>query len=113
MDIYFFVRDCLNEHPSVVNTVIIKSCCIDEKISSTCSVLHCYTLCVSYCRQTMQFVILTYMKHLGVKVKEHRGLEHKRIRITFLPRIKVQPPDTHTHSNLYIIMQSLYNSTNE
>uniref|UniRef100_A0AAX7UU26 Rho guanine nucleotide exchange factor (GEF) 12b n=1 Tax=Astatotilapia calliptera TaxID=8154 RepID=A0AAX7UU26_ASTCA len=39
--------------------------------------------------QTMQYVILTYMKHLGVKVKEHRGLEHKRARITFLPRIKV------------------------
>lgn len=45
--------------------------------------------------QTMQYVILTYMKHLGVKVKEHRGLEHKRIRITFLPRIKfpnIRPP---------------------
>uniref|UniRef100_A0A669DRA1 Rho guanine nucleotide exchange factor 12 n=1 Tax=Oreochromis niloticus TaxID=8128 RepID=A0A669DRA1_ORENI len=43
--------------------------------------------------QTMQYVILTYMKHLGVKVKEHRGLEHKRARITF-PRIKIKqrPP---------------------
>ncbi|XP_078122077.1 rho guanine nucleotide exchange factor 12 isoform X1 [Sander vitreus] len=38
--------------------------------------------------QTMQYVILTYMKHLGVKVKEHRGLEHKRARINFLPKIK-------------------------
>ncbi|XP_030602173.1 rho guanine nucleotide exchange factor 12 isoform X2 [Archocentrus centrarchus] len=38
--------------------------------------------------QTMQYVILTYMKHLGVKVKEPRGLEHKRARINFLPRIK-------------------------
>uniref|UniRef100_A0AAQ6ACL8 Rho guanine nucleotide exchange factor (GEF) 12b n=1 Tax=Amphiprion ocellaris TaxID=80972 RepID=A0AAQ6ACL8_AMPOC len=39
-------------------------------------------------RQTMQYVILTYMKHLGVKVKEPRGLEHKRARINFLPKIK-------------------------
>uniref|UniRef100_A0A3Q3GVR9 DH domain-containing protein n=1 Tax=Labrus bergylta TaxID=56723 RepID=A0A3Q3GVR9_9LABR len=40
--------------------------------------------------QTMQYVILTYMKHLGVKVKEPRGLEHKRARINFLPKIKVR-----------------------
>ncbi|KAM7373986.1 hypothetical protein PAMP_006666 [Pampus punctatissimus] len=38
--------------------------------------------------QNMQYVILTYMKHLGVKVKEPRGLEHKRARINFLPKIK-------------------------
>ncbi|XP_023286681.1 rho guanine nucleotide exchange factor 12-like isoform X2 [Seriola lalandi dorsalis] len=38
--------------------------------------------------QTMQYVLLTYMKHLGVKVKEPRGLEHKRARINFLPKIK-------------------------
>ncbi|KAJ8397216.1 hypothetical protein AAFF_G00440500 [Aldrovandia affinis] len=37
---------------------------------------------------TMQFVILTYMKHLGVKVKEPRSLEPKRVRINFLPKIK-------------------------
>ncbi|KAJ8280592.1 hypothetical protein GJAV_G00056630 [Gymnothorax javanicus] len=37
---------------------------------------------------TMQFVILTYMKHLGVKVKEPRPLEPKRARINFLPKIK-------------------------
>lgn len=37
----------------------------------------------------MQYVILTYMKHLGVKGKEPRGLEHKRARINFLPKIKV------------------------
>uniref|UniRef100_A0A6Q2ZKZ4 Rho guanine nucleotide exchange factor (GEF) 12a n=1 Tax=Esox lucius TaxID=8010 RepID=A0A6Q2ZKZ4_ESOLU len=37
---------------------------------------------------TMQYVILTYMKHLGVKVKEPRGLEPKRVRINFLPKIK-------------------------
>lgn len=36
----------------------------------------------------MQYVILTYMKHLGVKAKEPRGLEHKRARINFLPKIK-------------------------
>lgn len=39
--------------------------------------------------QTMQYVISNYMKHLGVKVKEPRGLEHKRPRINFLPKIKV------------------------
>ncbi|KAJ8267059.1 hypothetical protein GJAV_G00137840 [Gymnothorax javanicus] len=37
---------------------------------------------------TMQFVILTYMKQLGVKVKEPRSLEPKRVRIHFLPKIK-------------------------
>ncbi|XP_053547565.1 rho guanine nucleotide exchange factor 12 isoform X2 [Bombina bombina] len=37
---------------------------------------------------TVQYVILTYMKHLGVKVKEPRCLEHKRGRIGFLPKIK-------------------------
>ncbi|XP_029924955.1 rho guanine nucleotide exchange factor 12 isoform X2 [Myripristis murdjan] len=37
---------------------------------------------------TMQYVILTYMKHLGVKVKEPRSLEPKRARINFLPKIK-------------------------
>lgn len=35
----------------------------------------------------MQYVIQSYMKHLGVKVKETKGLEHKRPRITFLPKI--------------------------
>ncbi|KAI1893774.1 hypothetical protein AGOR_G00127130 [Albula goreensis] len=40
---------------------------------------------------TMQFVILTYMKHLGVKVKEPRSLEPKRVRINFLPKIKGMP----------------------
>ncbi|KAG7260768.1 hypothetical protein CRUP_002578 [Coryphaenoides rupestris] len=37
---------------------------------------------------TMQYVILTYMKHLGVRVKEPRSLESKRVRINFLPKIK-------------------------
>ncbi|KAF7641806.1 hypothetical protein LDENG_00271520, partial [Lucifuga dentata] len=36
----------------------------------------------------MQYVILTYMKHLGVKVKEPRSFEHKRTRMNFLPKIK-------------------------
>uniref|UniRef100_A0AAQ4R329 Rho guanine nucleotide exchange factor 12 n=2 Tax=Gasterosteus aculeatus aculeatus TaxID=481459 RepID=A0AAQ4R329_GASAC len=37
---------------------------------------------------TMQYVIYTYMKHLGVRVKEPRSLESKRVRINFLPKIK-------------------------
>ncbi|MGH0171622.1 UNVERIFIED_CONTAM: hypothetical protein FKN15_061661 [Acipenser sinensis] len=38
---------------------------------------------------TMQYVILSYMKHLGVKVKEPRNLEPKRGRMgSFLPKIK-------------------------
>ncbi|XP_019519139.1 PREDICTED: rho guanine nucleotide exchange factor 12 isoform X3 [Hipposideros armiger] len=37
---------------------------------------------------TIQYVIFMYMKHLGVKVKEPRNLEHKRGRIGFLPKIK-------------------------
>ncbi|KAG8434624.1 hypothetical protein GDO86_012838 [Hymenochirus boettgeri] len=37
---------------------------------------------------SIQYVILTYMKHLGVKVKEPRSLEQKRGRIGFLPKIK-------------------------
>ncbi|XP_058489687.1 rho guanine nucleotide exchange factor 12 isoform X2 [Solea solea] len=39
---------------------------------------------------TMQYVIYTYMKHLGVRVKEPRSLESKRVRINFLPKIKIQ-----------------------
>lgn len=41
----------------------------------------------------MQYVLLTYMKHLGVKVKEPRGLEQKRARINFLPKMKVRSLD--------------------
>ncbi|XP_062995051.1 rho guanine nucleotide exchange factor 12 isoform X2 [Elgaria multicarinata webbii] len=37
---------------------------------------------------TIQYVILTYMKHLGVRVKEPRSLDQKRGRIGFLPKIK-------------------------
>ncbi|XP_075046770.1 rho guanine nucleotide exchange factor 12 isoform X2 [Mixophyes fleayi] len=36
----------------------------------------------------IQYIILTYMKQLGVKVKEPRILEHRRGRIGFLPKIK-------------------------
>uniref|UniRef100_A0A672QXU2 Rho guanine nucleotide exchange factor 12-like n=1 Tax=Sinocyclocheilus grahami TaxID=75366 RepID=A0A672QXU2_SINGR len=37
---------------------------------------------------TMQFVILSYMKQLGVKVKESRGLEHKPKLMNLFPKIK-------------------------
>ncbi|KAJ0022106.1 hypothetical protein NQD34_009596 [Periophthalmus magnuspinnatus] len=37
---------------------------------------------------TMQYVIYTYMKHLGVRVKEPLSLESKWVRINFLPKIK-------------------------
>ncbi|XP_024119708.1 rho guanine nucleotide exchange factor 12 isoform X1 [Oryzias melastigma] len=48
--------------------------------------------------QTMQYVILTYMKHLGVKVKEPR--EHKRGLMNFLPKIKVKRPEKHLLSQI-------------
>ncbi|RXN33052.1 rho guanine nucleotide exchange factor 12-like isoform X5 [Labeo rohita] len=37
---------------------------------------------------TMQFVIVSYMKQLGVKVKESRGLEHKPKLMNLFPKIK-------------------------
>uniref|UniRef100_A0AAR2L420 Rho guanine nucleotide exchange factor (GEF) 12a n=1 Tax=Pygocentrus nattereri TaxID=42514 RepID=A0AAR2L420_PYGNA len=37
---------------------------------------------------TIQYVVFTYMKHLGVRSKEQRNLESKRVRINFLPKIK-------------------------
>ncbi|XP_069802587.1 rho guanine nucleotide exchange factor 12 isoform X2 [Dendropsophus ebraccatus] len=37
---------------------------------------------------TIQYVILIYMKHLGVKVKEPRLLEQRRGRIGLIPKIK-------------------------
>ena len=49
------------------------------------------SLCVAP-STTMQYVILTYMKHLGVRCKEPRSLESKRVRINFLPKIKVLEP---------------------
>ncbi|XP_007422937.1 rho guanine nucleotide exchange factor 12 isoform X1 [Python bivittatus] len=36
----------------------------------------------------IQYVVFTYMKHLGVRVKEPRSLDQKRGRIGFLPKIK-------------------------
>lgn len=48
----------------------------------------------------MQYVISTYMKHLGVKVKEPRGLEHKRPRINFLPKIKVRFRNRHEENSV-------------
>ncbi|KAJ0004123.1 hypothetical protein NQD34_010337 [Periophthalmus magnuspinnatus] len=56
-----------------------------SKIGDQIAVIsHCSSLFSSL---TMQYVIQTYMKHLGVKVKETRGLEHKRPRVNFLPKI--------------------------
>ncbi|XP_027029769.2 rho guanine nucleotide exchange factor 12 isoform X2 [Tachysurus fulvidraco] len=37
---------------------------------------------------TIQYVIYFYLKHLGVRGKEQRNLESKRVRINFLPKIK-------------------------
>ncbi|KAM9299421.1 rho guanine nucleotide exchange factor 12 [Gastrophryne carolinensis] len=37
---------------------------------------------------SIQYVIWTYMKHLGVKVREPRILDQRRCRIGFLPKIK-------------------------
>uniref|UniRef100_A0A672QXW3 Rho guanine nucleotide exchange factor 12-like n=1 Tax=Sinocyclocheilus grahami TaxID=75366 RepID=A0A672QXW3_SINGR len=52
---------------------------------------------------TMQFVILSYMKQLGVKVKESRGLEHKPKLMNLFPKIKVQTlrklPDSDSSSS--------------
>lgn len=59
----------------------------------------------------MQYVLLSYMKYLGVKVKEPRGLEPKRTRINFLPKIKVwnrfwvsvRLPDGHVFSHASVL----------
>uniref|UniRef100_A0A673A695 Rho guanine nucleotide exchange factor (GEF) 12a n=1 Tax=Sphaeramia orbicularis TaxID=375764 RepID=A0A673A695_9TELE len=40
------------------------------------------------CTDMQYYVIYTYMKHLGVRVKEPRSLESKWVRINFLPKIK-------------------------
>ncbi|KAK1787561.1 hypothetical protein P4O66_016052 [Electrophorus voltai] len=53
---------------------------------------------------TMQYVILSYMKHLGVKVKESRGLEPKPKRINFLPKIKVEAQHAAHRSCLHFPM---------
>ncbi|NXB80913.1 ARHGC factor, partial [Donacobius atricapilla] len=64
-------RSCAEQILAKIEAVLMTSQPLEEDKSST-----------------MQYVILTYMKHLGVKVKEPRNLEQKRGRIGFLPKIK-------------------------
>ncbi|XP_049713545.1 rho guanine nucleotide exchange factor 12 isoform X1 [Elephas maximus indicus] len=64
-------RACAEQIVAKIEEVLMTAQAIEEDKSST-----------------MQYVILMYMKHLGVKVKEPRNLEHKRGRIGFLPKIK-------------------------
>ncbi|XP_023576854.1 rho guanine nucleotide exchange factor 12 [Octodon degus] len=64
-------RACAEQIVSKIEEVLMTAQAVEEEKSST-----------------MQYVILMYMKHLGVKVKEPRNLEHKRGRIGFLPKIK-------------------------
>ncbi|KAJ8368212.1 hypothetical protein SKAU_G00082400 [Synaphobranchus kaupii] len=64
-------RSCAEQIISKIEEVLLTSSPSEEEKSTT-----------------MQFVILTYMKHLGVKVKEPRRLEPKGVRINFLPKIK-------------------------
>ncbi|KAM8818532.1 rho guanine nucleotide exchange factor 12 isoform 2-T2 [Rhynchonycteris naso] len=64
-------RACAEQIVAKIEEVLMTAQAIEEEKSST-----------------MQYVIFMYMKHLGVKVKEPRNLEHKRGRIGFLPKIK-------------------------
>ncbi|KAM5316850.1 rho guanine nucleotide exchange factor 12 isoform 2-T2 [Glossophaga mutica] len=64
-------RACAEQIVAKIEEVLMTAQAIEEDKSST-----------------MQYVIFMYMKHLGVKVKEPRNLEHKRGRIGFLPKIK-------------------------
>lgn len=64
-------RACAEQIVTKIEEVLMTAQAVEEERSST-----------------MQYVILMYMKHLGVKVKEPRNLEHKRGRIGFLPKIK-------------------------
>lgn len=64
-------RTCAEQIVAKIEEVLMTAQAVEEEKSST-----------------MQYVILMYMKHLGVKVKEPRNLEHKRGRIGFLPKIK-------------------------
>jgi Rho guanine nucleotide exchange factor 12 len=64
-------RACAEQIIAKIEEVLMTAQAVEEERSST-----------------MQYVILMYMKHLGVKVKEPRNLEHKRGRIGFLPKIK-------------------------
>lgn len=60
---------------------------------------------------TMQYVIYTYMKHLGVRVKEPRSLESKRVRINFLPKIKVLYINLCTLAFLFLLSLSIIHLT--
>ncbi|XP_059575648.1 rho guanine nucleotide exchange factor 12 isoform X1 [Alligator mississippiensis] len=64
-------RACAEQIIAKIEEVLVSSQPLEEDKSST-----------------MQYVILTYMKYLGVRVKEPRSLEQKRGRIGFLPKIK-------------------------
>ncbi|XP_060139089.1 rho guanine nucleotide exchange factor 12 isoform X2 [Zootoca vivipara] len=63
-------RACAEQIITKIEEVLMTSQPIEEEKSSS-----------------IQYVVLTYMKHLGVRVKEPRGLDQKR-RIGFLPKIK-------------------------
>ncbi|XP_062817455.1 rho guanine nucleotide exchange factor 12 isoform X2 [Anolis carolinensis] len=64
-------RVCAEQIISKIEEVLMTSQPIEEEKSSS-----------------IQYVVLTYMKHLGVRVKEPRSLDQKRGRIGFLPKIK-------------------------
>ncbi|XP_054854554.1 rho guanine nucleotide exchange factor 12 isoform X2 [Eublepharis macularius] len=64
-------RACAEQIITKIEEVLVSSQPIEEEKSSS-----------------VQYVVLTYMKHLGVRVKEPRNLDHKRGRIGFLPKIK-------------------------
>ncbi|KFQ74665.1 Rho guanine nucleotide exchange factor 12, partial [Phaethon lepturus] len=70
------------------NTVEKERACAEQIIAKIEEVLMTSQPLEEDKSSTMQYVILTYMKHLGVKVKEPRNLEQKRGRIGFLPKIK-------------------------
>ncbi|ETE57927.1 Rho guanine nucleotide exchange factor 12 [Ophiophagus hannah] len=64
-------RACAEQILTKIEDVLVSSQPIEEDKSSS-----------------IQYVVLTYMKHLGVRVKEPRNLDQKRGRIGFLPKIK-------------------------
>ncbi|XP_067326874.1 rho guanine nucleotide exchange factor 12 isoform X2 [Anolis sagrei] len=66
-------RICAEQIITKIEEVLMTSQPIEEEKSSS-----------------IQYVVLTYMKHLGVRVKEPRSLDQKRGRIGFLPKIKVK-----------------------
>ncbi|XP_077162904.1 rho guanine nucleotide exchange factor 12 isoform X3 [Paroedura picta] len=64
-------RTCAEQILTKIEEVLMSSQPVEEEKSSA-----------------VQYVVLAYMKHLGVRVKEPRNLDHKRGRIGFLPKIK-------------------------